>query len=337
MKEAFICQQKKSWEAMMKPILLLVALVLLCGSMCLAQNVLILEDEGTEDSVYAILTRAGFTVTLGGSYWTYTGVGINQYRLVILLNGVAYGNPVPDSVQSRIRNYVANGGGLLTTEWILWDENNFGILRAILSSRYGGTYAYSPELYRKRATHAISQNLPDSFLVPTDWSFSTAVRDTAAAKQAITVFNGALSGDAVVAGRYGNGKVVHWNMGGQKIGADIWSAEVRTLLRNIASYAQGVSSVDEHASIPHETALWQNYPNPFNPSTKIKFEIPRASEVSLKVFDVLGREVTVLINERLEAGSYERTFDASGLASGVYFCRLQAGEFVQTKRLLLMR
>ena len=321
----------------MKPILLLVALVLLCGSMCLAQNVLILEDGGTQDSVRAILSRAGFTVTLGGPYWTYTGVGISQYRLVIFLNGVNYSNAMADSVQMRIRNYVGSGGGLLTTEWILWNENNFSILRAILPSKYGGTYAYSSELYRKRATHAISQNLPDSFLVPTDWSFSTAVRDTSAAKQAITVFNGALSGDAVVAGRYGNGKVVHWNMGGQKIGADIWSAEVRTLLRNIASYAQGVSSVDEHASIPRATALWQNYPNPFNPTTQIRFQIPRSSDVSLKVFDVLGREVTALINERLEAGSHESTFDASGLASGVYFYRLQAGEFVQTKRLLLMR
>jgi uncharacterized protein YkwD len=98
------------------------------------------------------------------------------------------------------------------------------------------------------------------------------------------------------------------------------------------------TSVKEIA--PIEFALEQNYPNPFNPSTKIKFSIPvgtgHAPSV-LKVFDVLGREVATLVNENLSAGSYETTFDATGLTSGVYFYRLKAGELTQTKRLLLLR
>jgi photosystem II stability/assembly factor-like uncharacterized protein len=84
-------------------------------------------------------------------------------------------------------------------------------------------------------------------------------------------------------------------------------------------------------------ALRQNYPNPFNPETKIKFQIPTGSDVSLKVFDVLGREVKTLVSERLQPGSYETTFDGSGLASGVYLYRLQAGGFVETKKLVLLR
>jgi photosystem II stability/assembly factor-like uncharacterized protein len=87
-------------------------------------------------------------------------------------------------------------------------------------------------------------------------------------------------------------------------------------------------------------ALAQNYPNPFNPSTKIKFSIPvgtgHAPSV-LKVYDILGREVRTLVDENLQPGSYDVTFDATGLASGVYLYRLQAGEFSQTKRLLLLR
>lgn len=86
-----------------------------------------------------------------------------------------------------------------------------------------------------------------------------------------------------------------------------------------------------------QLGLLQNYPNPFNPSTTIKFELPKASDVRLSVFDMLGRDVSVLVNERRDAGVYEVKFDASALSSGVYFYRLLAGEFVQSKKLLLSK
>jgi hypothetical protein len=89
--------------------------------------------------------------------------------------------------------------------------------------------------------------------------------------------------------------------------------------------------------VPAQFSLSQNYPNPFNPNTTIKFELPTSSHVSLTVYDILGREASVLVNEKREAGAYEVKFDGSNLASGVYFYRIQAGSFVQTKRLLLLR
>jgi hypothetical protein len=86
----------------------------------------------------------------------------------------------------------------------------------------------------------------------------------------------------------------------------------------------------------------QNYPNPFNPSTRIGFSVPASPAggqasgfTMLRVFDILGREVATLVNENLAPGSYETTFDATSLASGVYFYRLQAGGLVQTKKLVL--
>jgi len=88
---------------------------------------------------------------------------------------------------------------------------------------------------------------------------------------------------------------------------------------------------------PTTFALWQNYPNPFNPSTNVRYELPTSSDVRLSVYDLLGREVSVLVNERKEAGVHQVTFDASDLASGVYFYRLQAGDFVQTHKLCLVR
>jgi hypothetical protein len=98
-----------------------------------------------------------------------------------------------------------------------------------------------------------------------------------------------------------------------------------------------VTSVQEVPGQPTEFSLSQNYPNPFNPSTRIRFETKNPRFVSLKVFDVLGREIATLVNEEMRAGRYERTFVGTGLASGVYIYRLEAGGFVQSKKLLLLK
>jgi len=88
---------------------------------------------------------------------------------------------------------------------------------------------------------------------------------------------------------------------------------------------------------PKDFRLYQNYPNPFNPSTKIKFEIPEAARVLIKVYDVLGKEVTTLVNENKTAGSYIVDFNASGLTSGVYFYKLIAGKYSDTKKMIIMK
>jgi hypothetical protein len=93
----------------------------------------------------------------------------------------------------------------------------------------------------------------------------------------------------------------------------------------------------ETPGVVQSFTLSQNYPNPFNPSTTIKFELPKSSDVRLSVFDMLGREVQTLVNEQKQPGRYEAVFDGKNLASGVYLYRLQAGTFVQTRKLLLIR
>jgi phosphatidylserine/phosphatidylglycerophosphate/cardiolipin synthase-like enzyme len=89
--------------------------------------------------------------------------------------------------------------------------------------------------------------------------------------------------------------------------------------------------------IPLSTALEQNYPNPFNPTTHLRFTIAQLAIVRLQIYDVLGREVTTLVNEQKLPGTYDVGFDGSKLASGVYYYRLTAGNFVQTKKLLLLK
>ncbi|MBI2428241.1 MAG: right-handed parallel beta-helix repeat-containing protein [Ignavibacteriales bacterium] len=96
-------------------------------------------------------------------------------------------------------------------------------------------------------------------------------------------------------------------------------------------------SVGNNNAIPQSYALYQNYPNPFNPTTEIRYQIPEVSHVTLKVYDIIGREVATLINETKEAGRYTMTFDGSKLSSGMYIYSLKAGSYNATKKLLLVK
>ncbi len=89
--------------------------------------------------------------------------------------------------------------------------------------------------------------------------------------------------------------------------------------------------------IPGEFKLENNYPNPFNPETNIRYQLPKASMVSIKLYDIAGREVATLVNENHFAGYYNYQFNANGLSSGIYFYKIQAGEFSDIKRMVLIK
>jgi hypothetical protein len=96
------------------------------------------------------------------------------------------------------------------------------------------------------------------------------------------------------------------------------------------------------SQVPSKFALAQNYPNPFNPTTTIKYQIPKPIRddntfVSLKIYDVLGSEVATLVNQKQKPGNYEVTWDAYGFSSGVYFYKLSAGNYVETKKMILIK
>lgn len=96
-------------------------------------------------------------------------------------------------------------------------------------------------------------------------------------------------------------------------------------------------SIDVSVGTPDNFALYQNYPNPWNPSTNIKYSIPKTSLVSIKVYGIPGNEIETLVNENKPAGTYELTFNAANLPGGVYFYRIQAGSFVETKKMILLK
>ncbi|MCX6162470.1 MAG: T9SS type A sorting domain-containing protein, partial [Ignavibacteriae bacterium] len=88
---------------------------------------------------------------------------------------------------------------------------------------------------------------------------------------------------------------------------------------------------------PETYSLSQNYPNPFNPVTKINFALPKSGLVTLKVYDVLGKEITTLVNEVKNVGAYTVDFNGSNLSSGVYFYKLSSGDFTSIKRMMLIK
>jgi hypothetical protein len=105
-----------------------------------------------------------------------------------------------------------------------------------------------------------------------------------------------------------------------------------------AKYPKIATSVKRSEAVkPSGFSLEQNHPNPFNPSTQIHFSIGTSSFVTVKVFDALGREVRTLVDQQLESGAYVAPFSADNLSSGMYYYTLQAGSYIETKKMLLMK
>ncbi len=115
---------------------------------------------------------------------------------------------------------------------------------------------------------------------------------------------------------------------------------VKRMLQGALNFVGIVTSADDEnniSSVPETYSLSQNYPNPFNPSTKLEFGISNSGFVSLKIYDALGREVKTLVNEIKPAGKYKVEFNGNDLTSGVYFYQIKAGEFIETKRMMLLK
>ena len=102
-------------------------------------------------------------------------------------------------------------------------------------------------------------------------------------------------------------------------------------------YQNIISKVEDDDILPNEYLLEQNYPNPFNPSTIIKFGIPERTNVVIKIYDVLGSEVTTLFNQETDIGWYEVQFNASNYSSGIYIYRMQTHNYISTKKMLMVK
>jgi hypothetical protein len=105
----------------------------------------------------------------------------------------------------------------------------------------------------------------------------------------------------------------------------------------VGNFSGGTTSVDGTEELPRVFALEQNYPNPFNPATIIRYDIPTAAHVLITIYDALGRRVTQLVDREHVPGFYKAQWNAAGVASGVYYYRIVAGDFVSVKKMMLVR
>lgn len=199
-------------------------------------RVLVLSDDGTEVPVAEILEEAGMEVRVGGNWWEDAGDSLYTYDAVLLLTGYDYSHEMSEAAQVRLTQYVASGGGLLSTEWFAYYSYRNPILAEILPVLQNRDYDYEAETYRPQGDHPVLGGLPAVFQTGPDWTWNTLVPDTNVAERAEVVLEGDIGGPAVVTGVHGRGRTCHWGMAGVYNGDDIWTSGVERLLINMVAW-----------------------------------------------------------------------------------------------------
>jgi photosystem II stability/assembly factor-like uncharacterized protein len=293
---------------------------------------------GTGDTNIYLATNAGFYYTTDrGSTWqlkqwrnglltSIAASGSNIFALITIEQGL--GPPYKDSILLST-DYGSTWGAAMNG----LPNNTWGDFIAAVDSNIFvslGTLVFSSSDEGK--------NWHQDTTCPTDqnYSFLFAYNKLIFAGNTLGIFVSTDYGTTWIDSKYPGGNSV-WTIGicgdilyagpASNGGGGIVACFLHTFL--------GVKGLDN--VLPEGFTLKQNYPNPFNPTTKIQFTLPHESHVTLKVYNLLGQEVQTLVNDMRTAGSYNVEVDASNLSSGLYFYRLSAGDFIQTKKMLLIR
>ncbi|MDD5608649.1 MAG: M1 family aminopeptidase [Ignavibacterium sp.] len=221
---------------------------------------------------------------------------------------VAYGNAVTEDFQAIAENVSGLDLNYFFQQWIY--GVNYPIYSVVWSKNSLGGNLYDLAL---KITQSSNSN-PSFFTMPIQIKVNSSTGDTI-----ITVFN--------------NAQVQNFNITVANEPIAITVDPNNWILKTINSVVVGI----EDEMQPQTFSLEQNYPNPFNPVTKIKFTLASNEYTTLKVYDIIGKEITTLVNNQMEKGHYEINFDASNLPSGVYFYTLNAGGYKETRKMILMR
>lgn len=205
-------------------------------------RVLVLGDAGGEDSLIAILRADGLEVTEGPEASEYDGHDLGRYAAVVLPVGRRYGDTLQTLMATRLMRFVAEGGGLVTTDWLsYYRATTFANVAPLLVSGSRGSYSVqTSEHYSVMLAHPVVAGLPASFALPADCAFGHTRRDSTHHPDSQMLVHGSVSGAAVVVAPIGAGRVVHWNLAPGYGGPAQWSAPMRRLLCNAVRHVGGL-------------------------------------------------------------------------------------------------
>lgn len=291
---------------------------------------------------YLHIGQGIFRTTVNGSNWTQINTGLpagtNVASILVNVNGIFIG-----TYSSGIYNSTNNGDS-----WIAFN-NGIPSSSHITSIVTAGNVMYASSY----DGHIYSSTNNGNIWVNTNNGFSTSIITTLATSGS-TVFVGTQNMGIFKSTNNG----LAWygvGMGILPVGGDTSAAWIHAIICNntyafcapeYGNNGRGIyrrplselTAIKEiNSEIPEIYSLSQNYPNPFNPSTIIKYDLSKSSAVKLIIYDAVGREVKTLVNENQNAGSYKVEFDGSNLSSGLYYYKIQSGEFTQTKKMVLIK
>jgi M6 family metalloprotease-like protein len=288
--------------------------------------------------------------TVGAMSQTLGNAKLNYRNVVVLFSGRKISNIITDSLGAQLVSFLNSGGQLFITGQNIaedlkkrdspyaasllrasWNKNvAIGrTLNGITTDLFGSQL---PLFSVSGGNGAKNQTSPDELLVDTSIAHPSFIWNSKTG----TAYGGVWWSNPST-----GAKVVFWSFGFEAINDSAVGANSKAqALTAVFNYLDGITDVPAYtfnSVAPKQYALQTNYPNPFNPSTTISYSIPVASAVTLTIYDMLGKEIATLVNGRQSAGNFSVAFDASRLASGIYMYRLQAGNFVQTRKMTLLK
>lgn len=280
-------------------------------------------------------------------------INLNNYELVIWILGdeSTTDETFSSTEQLKVAEYLNNGGKLFVTgSEIAWDlegassatSNDTQFLRQYLKSKFVADNAGTYFAVGKDSTEFSGLNI--TFGVtgtgsPYTEDYPDAI-DTVGGSIPIIKYNNNYTAGIAYSGTFNNpqkeGQLIYIGFPFETIGSIGTRQQVMTAAFKYFGFIP-TSIEDENTGVPTEYSLEQNFPNPFNPETNIRFSIPKEANIKLTVYDILGREVKLLINERMTAGKYTFSFKGENITSGVYFYRLESEHFNKTKKMIYLQ
>jgi len=275
-----------------------------------------------------------------------TGLNLSDYFALIWFTGdqSTTDETFSDIEQTKLKQYLESGGNLFATgSEIGWDLFNKGTstdklfynnyLKALFVADNAGSKIATGETGSFLASETF--NFGQTYTV----SYPDEINVNGNSSIALRYSNNKIAG-IQYSGLFGSsiipGKVIYFAFPLESTASD---ASFNSVMRKVVQYFLIPTSMDDLPINSHSFELNQNYPNPFNPETSIRYSIPFGNQgpASIHIFDILGNRVATLINEEQSPGSYEIKFNASNLASGIYYYKLQAGAFSETKKMILLK